>query len=38
MTTKEIVQSLRCCEREKCGDSSSQCPLYSDRDCITAFM
>lgn len=34
MTDKEIIQALRCCEREKCGDSS-QCPLYSDSDCIT---
>lgn len=34
MTTDEIVRALRCCEREKCGDSS-QCPLYSDSDCIT---
>ena len=35
MTDKEIIQALRCCEREKCGDDSSQCPLYSDSDCIT---
>lgn len=35
MTGEEIIQALRCCEREKCGDSSSQCPLYSDSDCIT---
>ena len=34
MTTDEIVRALRCCERENCGDSS-QCPLYSDSDCIT---
>ena len=34
MTSEEIVRALRCCEREKCGDSS-QCPLYSDSDCIT---
>ena len=34
MTDKEIIRALRCCEREKCGDSS-QCPLYSDSDCIT---
>ena len=34
MTTDEIVRALQCCEREKCGDSS-QCPLYSDSDCIT---
>lgn len=34
MTDQEIVQALRCCEREKCGDSS-QCPLYSDSDGIT---
>lgn len=34
MTMDEIVRALRCCERENCGDSS-QCPLYSDSDCIT---
>ena len=34
MTMDEIVRALRCCEREKCG-GSSQCPLYSDSDCIT---
>ena len=33
MTTKEIVQALRGCEKEVCGDGGL-CPLFSDADCI----
>ena len=33
MTDKEIVQALRCCEKEVCADGGL-CPLFSDADCI----
>ena len=33
MTEKEIVQALRCCEKEVCADGGL-CPLFSDADCI----
>lgn len=33
MTDKEIVQALRCCEKEVCADGGL-CPLLSDADCI----
>ena len=32
MTRQEIVQALRCCEKEDCADGV--CPLLSDEDCI----
>lgn len=34
MTDKEIIQALRCCEKEVCADGGL-CPLSSDADCIT---
>lgn len=33
MTYDEIVQALRCCEKEVCADGGL-CPLFSDADCI----
>lgn len=33
MTDKEIIQALRCCEKEVCADGGL-CPLFSDADCI----
>lgn len=33
MTEKEIVQALRCCEKEVCAEGDL-CPLFSDADCI----
>ena len=33
MTEKEIVQALRCCEKEVCADGGL-CPLFRDADCI----
>ncbi len=33
MTGKEIIQALRCCEKEVCADGGL-CPLFSDADCI----
>lgn len=33
MTEKEIIQALRCCEKEVCADGGL-CPLFSDADCI----
>ena len=33
MTRKEIIQALRCCEKEVCADGGL-CPLFSDADCI----
>ena len=33
MTYKEIIQALRCCEKEVCADGGL-CPLFSDEDCI----
>ena len=33
MTYKEIIQALRCCEKEVCADGGL-CPLFSDADCI----
>lgn len=33
MTNKEIIQALRCCEKEVCADGGL-CPLFSDADCI----
>lgn len=33
MTAQEIVQALRCCEKEVCADGGL-CPLFSDADCI----
>lgn len=33
MTYEEIVQALRCCEKEVCADGGL-CPLFSDADCI----
>ena len=33
MTEKEIVQALRCCEKEVCADGGL-CPLFSDADCV----
>ena len=33
MTRKEIIQALRCCEKEVCADGDL-CPLFSDADCI----
>ena len=33
MTDKEIIQALRCCEKEVCADDGL-CPLFSDADCI----
>lgn len=33
MTNKELIQALRCCEKEVCADGGL-CPLFSDADCI----
>ena len=33
MTNKELIQALRCCEKEVCTDGGL-CPLFSDADCI----
>ena len=33
MTDKEVIQALRCCEKEVCADGGL-CPLFSDADCI----
>ena len=33
MTRKEIIQALRCCEKEVCADGGL-CPLFRDADCI----
>nr|DAH30815.1 MAG TPA: hypothetical protein [Bacteriophage sp.] len=33
MTNEEIIQALRCCEKEVCADGGL-CPLFSDEDCI----
>ena len=33
MTNEEIIQALRCCEKEVCADCGL-CPLFSDEDCI----
>lgn len=33
MTSEEIVQALRCCEKEVCADCGL-CPLLGDEDCI----
>lgn len=33
MTDKEIIQAMRCCEKEVCADGGL-CPLFSDADCI----
>ena len=33
MTDKELIQALRCCEKEVCTDGGL-CPLFSDADCI----
>ena len=33
MKDREIIQALRCCEKEVCADDGL-CPLFSDADCI----
>lgn len=33
MTDKELIRTLRCCEKEVCADGGL-CPLFSDANCI----